>query len=183
LPESTGAKGATRTIDFPIEELPPIDEHGVLVLAPQTRVWEALLATVQGALTRPGRARAARALGCSETEADGEVDQIGATLPGFVVARVIPPAVLALEGRHRFSRYALVFRLEPTKDDHTLLRAETRARFPGLAGRAYRGLVIGTRGHVLVVYSLLRAVRRRAEGRAVRMPRLRRGRQTQGGTE
>jgi hypothetical protein len=76
---------------------------------------------------------------------------------------VVEPAVLALEGEHRFSRYGLVFRLEPTKDDQTLLRAETRAQFPGITGRAYRTLVIDTRGHVLVVNRILNAVRRRAE--------------------
>ncbi len=71
--------------------------------------------------------------------------------------------MLALEGQHRFSRYGLVFRLEETKDERTLLRAETRAEFPGLKGRVYRALVIGTRGHVMVVNRMLRAVRRRAE--------------------
>jgi hypothetical protein len=43
------------------------------------------------------------------------------------------------------------------------VRAETRAAFPGLQGRAYRALVIGTRGHVLAVRRLLRAVKARAE--------------------
>ena len=43
------------------------------------------------------------------------------------------------------------------------LGAEIRAEFPGAAGTAYRALVIGTRGHVLVTRSFLRSVRRRAE--------------------
>ena len=71
--------------------------------------------------------------------------------------------MLALQGEHRFSRYGLIFRLEPTKDENTLLRAETRAEFPGLQGQVYKTLVIRTRGHVLVVNRILRAVRRRAE--------------------
>jgi hypothetical protein len=183
LPEQETAEAPGRAIDFPIEQLPPIDEHGVLVLAKQEDVWAALLEVVRSTLTGKMAARYARAVGCSETETSGEPHRIGSTVPGFVVARVVPPAVLALEGRHRFSHYALVFRLEPTKDDQTLLRAETRAQFPGLAGRAYRGLVIGTRGHVLAVTSLLRAARRRAEGRAVRIPRLRRGSRAEGGSE
>ena len=79
------------------------------------------------------------------------------------VRRVVEPAVLALQGEHRFSRYGLIFRLEPTKDENTLLRAETRAEFPGLKGQIYKTLVIRTRGHVLVVNRILRAVRRRAE--------------------
>ena len=98
-------------------------------------------------------------LGASETEFSGDAGQIGSTFPGFVVARVVEPAVFALEGQHRFSRYGLIFSLEPTKDEQTLLRAETRADFPGLKGSVYRALVIGTRGHVLVVNRLLSAVR------------------------
>ncbi len=154
-----------RVIDFPLEELPPVDEHGTLVLAPQQVVWEALLAVAAGSFSTGMTERGARALGCAQTEASGAIDRIGSTVPGFIVTRVIEPAVLALEGRHRFSRYGLVFRLEPTKDDRTLLRAETRASFPGLKGGVYRALVIGTRGHVVQVNRILRAVRRRAESR------------------
>lgn len=152
-----------RTIDLPLERLPEIDEHGLLVLAPRERVWDALLAVVPGALSGRVSGRVAGALGCSETEVSGERGGIGSTFPGFVVARVIEPAALALEGQHRFSRYGLIFSLEPTRDDNTLLRAETRAEFPGLKGSAYRTLVIRTRGHVLVVNRLLRGVKRRAE--------------------
>ena len=163
MPEAASAEPSTRTIDFPLEELPPIDEHVVLVLAPQPVVWEALLATLRNSFSRRGRSQVARALGSSETEVAGDPGRIGSTAPGFVVARVVEPAVLALEGRHRFSRYGLVFRLEPTKDERTLLRAETRAEFPGIVGRIYKMIVIGTRGHVLAVNSILRGVRRRAE--------------------
>ena len=113
----------------------------------------------------PGRlsTRFARALGASETERSGEPDMIGSTFPGFLVARVIEPAVLAMEGQHRYSRYGLIFSLEPTKDERTLLRAETRADFPGFKGGVYKGLVIGSRGHVVVVNRLLRAIKKRAE--------------------
>ena len=54
---------------------------------------------------------------------------------------------LVLTGRHRFSRYALVFELEPL-GEHTVLKALTYAVFPGLHGRVYRLLVIGSRAHV-----------------------------------
>jgi len=157
--------GATdgRTIDLPLERLPHIDEHGVLVLAPREVVWEALLQTVPKSFSASAATRAAKALGCEETERSGEPGRIGSTFPGFLVARVIEPAVLALEGQHRFSRYGLIFSLEPTKDDRTLLRAETRAEFPGIKGSIYRALVIGTRGHVLVTNRLLGAVKKRAE--------------------
>ena len=159
----SGGPGGGRVIDFPLEEIPHVDEHGVLVLAPREEVWPALLAVAGRSFSRRAAARAARALGCVHTEVSGPIDRIGSTIPGFIVARVIEPAALALEGRHRFSRYGLIFSLEPTRDERTLLRAETRADFPGLKGRAYRALVIGTRGHILVVNRLLRAVKRRAE--------------------
>jgi hypothetical protein len=157
------AAEAERVIDFPLEALPSIDEHGILVLAPVQEVWEALLPVLQGSFATPIVERVARGVGCAHTEAKGEVGTIGSTIPGFIVARVIEPAAIALEGRHRYSRYGLIFSLEPTKDEQTLLRAETRADFPGLKGRIYRALVIGTRGHVFVVNRILRAVKRRAE--------------------
>lgn len=154
---------AKRTIDLPLEDLSHIDEHGLLVHAARETVWEALVALVPRAFSGRVSSRVARALGCSETEADGEPGEIGSTFPGFVVTRVIEPAALALEGQHRFSRYGLIFSLEPTKDERTLLRAETRADFPGVKGSAYRTLVVGARGHVLVVNRLLRGVKKRAE--------------------
>ena len=154
---------ASRTIDLPLEHLPQVDEHGVFVIAPREVVWEALLKTIPGAFSSKVSSRVAKALGCSETERSGDPGRIGSTFPGFMVARVIEPAVLALEGQHRFSRYGLIFSLEPTKDDRTLLRAETRAEFPGLKGSAYKALVVGTRGHVVVTKRLLGSVKKRAE--------------------
>ncbi len=156
-------QGGERVIDFPLEAIPHVDEHGILVLAPREQVWPALLAVASRSFSRSAAARAARALGCSHTEVTGPIDRIGSTIPGFIVARVIEPAALAFEGQHRFSRYGLIFSLEPTRDERTLLRAETRAEFPGPKGKAYRALVIGGRGHVLVVNRLLRAVKSRAE--------------------
>jgi hypothetical protein len=84
-------------------------------------------------------------------------------VPGFVVARSVPPAVLALLGEHRFARYALIFRITETLAGPVRLSAETRAEFRGRRGRVYRTLVIGTRGHVLATRSILRSVRRAAE--------------------
>jgi hypothetical protein len=82
---------------------------------------------------------------------------------GFSVARAEPPARLLLAGRHRFSRYSLEFIVDEVDDGRSLLRAVTRAEFPGPAGRAYRGLVIGTRLHVVAVRSMLAGMRARAE--------------------
>jgi hypothetical protein len=155
--------GPSRIIDFPLEDLPHVDEHGILVHASVETVWEALLAVNVAAASRRRGERLARALGCAHTEASGPIDRIGSTVPGFIVARVIEPAALALEGEHRFSRYGLVWSLEPTRDERTLLRAETRAEFPGVKGRLYRFLLIRTNLHVLAVNRLLRAVKRRAE--------------------
>ena len=105
----------------------------------------------------------AQRLGCTPSQRSGEIGEIGSTIPGFLVARSVPPAVLALMGEHRFSRYALIFRITETPAGPVRLSAETRAEFPGRRGRIYRALVIGTRGHVLATGSILRSVRRLAE--------------------
>ena len=154
---------AQRLIDVPIESLPFVDELSVDVAAGPDAVWDALIAVTREFTSRPGGSRAARALGYAHTERTGEPGEIGSTIPGFVVARAVRPAVLALMGEHRFSRYALVLTVTESSARVVRLGAETRAEFPGAAGTAYRGLVIGTRGHVLVTRSFLRSVRRRAE--------------------
>lgn len=152
-----------RLIDVPIESLPRIDEHSIEIAASQEEVWEGLLEAVPQLVAGRGSSRIAAALGCLHTERSGELGRIGSTVPGFVVSRSIPPAVLALLGQHRFARYALIFRLVGQPSGLTRLAAETRATFPGVAGRAYRTLVIGTRGHVLATNHILRSVRKRAE--------------------
>lgn len=162
-PRDGAAPATPRAIDVPIEDLPRVDEHSTIVEAPQTTAWEALLPVLLRGFGGPISTRTARALGCRETETAGDPRHPGATFPGFVVARAVPPTVYALLGAHRFSRYALVFCIDRLGPQRSRVRAETRAEFPGLAGRAYRTLVIGSRGHVLVVRRLLRAVKRRAE--------------------
>jgi hypothetical protein len=149
-------------IDTPIQDLPFVDEHAIGIEATEMQTWDALLETLpkvfDTGLVRPASA----ALGVEHRDRHGDVGEIGSTLPGFVVSRAVPPAVLALLGQHRYSRYALIFRIQKTSSG-VMLRAETRAEFPGAKGRAYRGMVIGTRGHVLVARRILNAVRRRAE--------------------
>jgi hypothetical protein len=152
-----------RPIDVPLEGLPPIDEHEIRIDAPPDVVWQALVKVVGGSFGGRLSTLLAMGLGCAETEASGDLRHPGGTIPGFVVARVIPPALLGLLGAHRFSRYALVFRIDDLDEDGSRLRAETRAEFPGLRGVAYRTLVIRTRGHVLAVRRLLGSVRRQAE--------------------
>ena len=144
---------------------PFVDEHGVEIAAPPAVVWEALLRVADGSFSSTATARVARLLGCESTAASGPRPLAeGSAIPGFVVARAEPETELALVGRHRYSEYALVFRLD-VGGEGTRLRAETRARFPGVSGRVYRTAVIGTRGHVLVTKRLLGAVKRRAERR------------------
>jgi len=112
-----------------------------------------------------GRSREwfARLLEASVTRSHGDPLEPGSSITGFRIARADAPVELVLEGEHRFSRYALIFHLEPLPGERSRVRAQTRAVFPGLRGHAYRALVIGTHGHVLAVKRLLRAVRAQAE--------------------
>ena len=145
------------------DALPFVDEHSVEVAASPEAVWAPLCRVVEGSFSSPTVARIARAVGCETTAESGPRPLAeGSAFPGFVVARAEPGSELALAGRHRYSDYALVFRLAD-EGGTTRLRAETRARFPGVSGRLYRAAVIGTRGHVLVTTRLLGAVKRRAE--------------------
>jgi len=143
--------------------LPYLDEHGVEIAASPEAVWESLCRVAEGSFSSPFAARFARLVGCEATGASGPRPLAeGSTFPGFTVARAEPGSQLALAGRHRYSDYALIFHLAASGSG-TRLRAETRAQFPGAAGRLYRAAVIGTRGHVLVTMRLLKAVKRRAE--------------------
>lgn len=163
---------AVTSTDSPTDALPRIDEHTITIHTDDPeRVWRAL-GDVLGRSRVPGLGRSripttgygARWLGVHPGTRSGDPLLAGSTLPGFTVIRAEPGKELVLAGHHRFSYYALIFRL--TASEHrTTLSAETRAEFPGISGRVYRGLVIGTRGHVLVVRALLRATRRRAERR------------------
>jgi hypothetical protein len=160
-----------RAIEVPVDSLPPVDEHGAEIAADPDQVWEALAATLPRILSTRRSSRFAKLLGDAFTETSGEPTVIGSTVPGFIVSRSIRPSVLALLGQHRFSRYALVFRIDELGTGRSRLRAETRAEFPGVKGRLYRTLVIGSRAHVLLVRRILRAVRRRAEGKRATVSR------------
>jgi hypothetical protein len=88
------------------------------------------------------------------------------SLSGFHVEQAELTAELALRGNHRFSDYALIFRLDESDANRTCLHAETRATFPGLKGGTYRTMVIGTRApDVLVTHRILNTVKRRARWR------------------
>jgi hypothetical protein len=145
----------------PSDRLPYVDEHSMLVSATPATTWGAALHVVDARLR--GAGGTARLLGCADTAVGGPRPlDVGSTLPGFHVEIAEPERQLTLAGRHRFSDYALILRFEDRRGT-TLVRAATRASFPGLKGHAYRALVIGTRIHILVTRRLLRGVRHRAE--------------------
>jgi len=147
-------------------DLPHVDEHSTSIAAGPDPAWEALLRVVEGSFVSEARSRGARLLGCEDSEASGPRPlAAGSAFPGFHVEAAERPRELLLAGSHRFSDYALIFRLDGAAGNGTTLRAETRAAFPGLKGQAYRGAVIGTRMHVAVTRRLLAAVKRSAERR------------------
>jgi hypothetical protein len=150
--------------EAPERELPWVDEHAIELDATPAVVWPALLRTVETMTAGGAAPRYARMVGCADTEAGGPRPlEVGSTLPGFHISELSRERLLVLSGSHHFSDYALVFRLEPLGGVRTRLVAETRAEFPGVKGRAYRALVIGTRMHVLVVRRVQRGVARRVE--------------------
>jgi hypothetical protein len=145
--------------------LPYIDEHSIGIEATREEVWSALVSVLRTELGGSVSGLVAALLGVEPARSRGEwrgTPQLGDTLPGFAVAEIDPPTRLDLRGRHRFSRYALVFELEANDSAVCTLRAQTWAEFPGGAGRAYRALVIGTRGHRVIVRRMLRRVASRA---------------------
>jgi hypothetical protein len=87
---------------------------------------------------------------------------VGSAVVGFHVVTADPPSELALQGRHRFSDYALIFRIDGLGPQRSRLRAESRGAFPGVLGRVYKAAVVGTRGHVVVVRRMLADVARRS---------------------
>lgn len=149
---------------MPTAPLPLVDEHTTDIAAIADEAWAALLDTLDRSFSRPHAITYARLVGCADTAPSGERPLAeGSQIPGFHVAVSAPGRELVLEGSHRFSSYTLTFRLAPLGPDSSRLRAETRARFPGIQGRAYRLLVIRTGGHVVTVRRLLAAIRRRSE--------------------
>ena len=136
--------------------LPYVDAHHVTVPAPAAAVWDRLGADLRGG-RRLGRLPAI-VLGTVPGVGAGDPLSAGSTLPGFEVRESVPGRLLVLAGRHRFSEYELVWTLDE-HDGVTQLGATTYARFPGIHGRIYRGLVIGSRGHRLLVRRWLRRIR------------------------
>lgn len=147
-----------------IASLPYLDEHATVIAAETAHVWRSLTETLDRSFSRPGWGGYTRLVGCNDCAASGPRPLAeGSAFPGWRVAAAVPGRELALQGRHRFSSYALIFHLENVGPGRSRLRAESRAAFPGLAGALYRWLVVGTGGHVVGMRRLLSAVRRRSE--------------------
>lgn len=155
---------ATLDIAVPIQLLPPVNEISVEVGADPVRTWEALIATIPRLFDTRRARRVSPLLGCSHTVANGNPSVIGSTLPGFLVVRSVRPALLALQGKHRYSSYALVFLIDDLGHGRSRLTAETRAEYPGRAGTVFHGLLVRSRGQLTAVHRILGAVRKRAEG-------------------
>jgi hypothetical protein len=154
---------------MPSDPVPLLDEHATDIEADTVEVWTALSETLDAVMSRPWTAAFSRLAGSADGRASGPRPLAeGSRIPGFRVIAAVPGSELVLRGRHRFSTYALVFRLEQVDVGRTRLRAESRAAFPGRSGGIYRLLVVGTGGHAVAVRRLLSSVRRRAEERGAR---------------
>jgi hypothetical protein len=140
------------------DDLPFIDRRCLPIDATPDRVWAALAEVLTRGFGGIGFRWFARVLGSEQTVVEGPPLVAGSTVAGFRIAEAEPERRVILTGRHRFSRYSLTFEL----DDHALC-ATTHAEFPGFHGSVYRMLVIGSRGHAVVVTSILKSVQRRAE--------------------
>jgi hypothetical protein len=119
-----------------MEQLPYIDKHDISIGADRAETWSALLRVMCRDPNDPSTVRT----------------------DFFALDDAAPPKRLALKGRHPFSVYQLVFELADEGPQRTRLRALTWAAFPGLSGKAYRALVIGTGGHRLAVRLMLHRV-------------------------
>ncbi|HUB53582.1 MAG TPA: DUF2867 domain-containing protein, partial [Mycobacterium sp.] len=81
------------------------------------------------------------------------------TVPsGFALEESRPPERFALKGRHPFAVYRWVFELDAEAPQRTRIRSATWADFPGLHGKIYRALVIGSGGHRVAVRWTLRRI-------------------------
>ena len=131
-----------------LDDLPLLDEHSVEVAAAPDAVFDAVKRRFDNLLSGRLGMAVSRLWGCEPPSA-------------FEVVEDQCPSLVVIAGKHRFSRYGIVFRITATAKG-SRLSAESRAEFPGLHGRAYRAAVVGTRGHVVATQALLRSIARKA---------------------
>ncbi|MEU7750600.1 hypothetical protein [Micromonospora sp. NPDC049171] len=149
---------------MPIDSLPHLDEHSTLIATDTDRAWPHLTDVVERSFSRPGMTGYARLVSAADPVTSGPRPLVtGSTLPGFRVTTAIPGRQLTLRGSHRFSTYALIFRLEPAGPGRSRLRAETCAVFPGLTGGLYRHILLASGGHAIGIRRMLATVRRKSE--------------------
>jgi hypothetical protein len=118
-----------------MERLPYIDEHAITMAANREETWSALLQVM-----------------CRDPRDPSTVPA------GFVLDEARAPERFALKGRHPFAVYRWVFELDEESAHRTRLRALTWADFPGVHGKVYRSLVIGTGAHRIVVRRTLKRI-------------------------
>jgi hypothetical protein len=129
-----------------MEHLPYIDEHATTIPADRATAWAAVLGTM-----------------CRNPEDP-------TTVPfGFTLDVAEPCERFALKGHHWFSVYKLIFLLSDA-DGGTRVTAQTWADFPGLKGKAYRALVIGSGGHRIVVRRMLKRIAAQAASASMQNP-------------
>jgi len=144
--------------------LPTLDEHATVIAATVDEVWPVLAETIAGSFRGRVWAAYAALVGSEHTQPAGPRPlAVGSTVVGFRVVVADPGRELRLEGSHRFSTYALSFRLEPVDNRSTRLVARSDAVFPGVGGGLYRLLVFGSGIHVGAMRRQLATVRRRSE--------------------
>jgi hypothetical protein len=143
--------------------LPLIDVRSVEVGASSVRCWRAVIDVMSRSADGVGARVFAAGINCEDRGAVGRPDEVGAAFTGFHVVRSEPPFVWSLEGSHRFSTYSLVFRVDSIGPSSSSIHAESRARFHGLPGTAYRTAVVGTGGHAFTVGLLLARMKGAAE--------------------
>lgn len=118
-----------------MKQLSYIDEHAIAIDASAADTWAALLKVMCRNPPDP------------------------ATVPlGFTLDEAIPLRRFALKGRHFFAVYRWGFELDDHGPNRTVVRSQTWADFPGLHGKVYRALVIGTGAHRVVVRLVLRRI-------------------------
>lgn len=144
-------------------DLPFVDEYDTVVPATPEVTFDALASLVGRSFAGTSGRVFTALLGCAHRGSSYSLPpQAGQELNGFRVAEAERPHRLVLEGRHRFASYRLGFAIEPTEGGGSRLSARTDAAFPGLAGGAYRLLVIGSGAHAVIAKRMLAAVARKA---------------------